>query len=102
MTPCSIYPTTERIWSIAGAGFSLTDAISVDIDEDEDGLVGRIDDLGLYAFGESIPQIMAELQADIVDLYEDLSEVPDDTLGSRPRAWKQYLLVHTVADGPGE
>jgi len=36
----------------------------------------------------------AELKEQILALFDDLAQAPDETLGKLPKAWKSYLLRH--------
>jgi hypothetical protein len=57
----------------------------------EDTLVGEIEELELYAFGDNLEEIIHELKMDIVDLYEHYRNTKNEKLGDKPGKWKKIL-----------
>jgi hypothetical protein len=43
---------------------------------------------------ESWAETFAELKRQLIALYEDLMETPDEELGKLPTAWKAWMIEH--------
>jgi len=56
-------------------------------------IIGDIEELELYAYGDSEIDVIDELREDILDLYNYLINVKDENLGYYPRRWKQILMT---------
>jgi hypothetical protein len=81
-----------EINSLEYPGYILKKPFCIKILKGEDTLVGEIEELELYAFGDNIEKIIHELKLDIVDLYEHYRNTENEKLGDKPRKWKKILF----------
>ena len=73
----------------------LLAALSVIVEQDDDGYIAQTVDLPLYGFAESAPEAVEMLKAEIESLYEDLM---DDDNFSHDFLMKKKLLTAIVAE----
>lgn len=73
--------------------YGLSDFVSISIIKEEGQIIGDIPSLELYAFGDSISEVISELKQDIIDLYEELESTPNKMLGPNPKKWKNELQM---------
>lgn len=80
-----------EINSLECSGYIVKKPFCIKILKGEDTLVGEIEELELYAFGDNKEEIIHELKMDLVDLYEHYRSINDEKLGDKPRKWKKIL-----------
>jgi hypothetical protein len=80
-----------EINSLECPGYILKKPFFIKILKGEDMLVGEIEELELYAFGDKKEEIIHELKMDLVDLYEHYRSINNEKLGKKPRKWKDIL-----------
>ena len=80
-----------EINSLECPDYILKKPFSIKILREEDTMVGEIDELELYAFGDNLEEIIHELKMDLVDLYEHYSSINNEKLGNKPGKWKKIL-----------
>jgi hypothetical protein len=80
-----------EINSLECSGYILKKPFYIKILRGEDTLVGEIEELELYAFGDNNEEIIHELKMDLVDLYEHYCSINNEKLGDKPRKWKKIL-----------
>jgi hypothetical protein len=80
-----------EINSLECPGYILKKPFCIKILREEDTLVGEIEELELYAFGDNKEEIIHELKMDLVDLYEHYRSINNEKLGDKPRKWKKIL-----------
>ena len=89
-----IYTQTIRQVLLAGElsdKYGLIDFIPISIIQEDDQFIGDIPTIELYAFGDSLNEVIYELREDIIDLYEELEATPNKHLSQNPRKWKAEL-----------
>ena len=96
----AVYKKTAReteklidINSLDNPDYILKKTFCVKILKGEDTLVGEIEELELYAFGNNLEEIIDELKMDIVDLFEHYRNTKNEKLGDKPRKWKKILIL---------
>lgn len=65
--------------------------ICIKILREDETLVGEIQELELYAFGDNQEEIIDELKMDLVDLYEHYRNIKSEKPGDKPGKWKKIL-----------
>ena len=80
-----------EINSLECSGYILKKPFCIKILREEDTLVGEIEEVELYAFGDNQEGIINELKMDLVDLYEHYRSINNEKLGDKPRKWKKIL-----------
>ncbi len=55
------------------------------------GVIGDIEELELYSYGDSQFEVLRELNEELVSLFEDLIGMEDRNLGKYPKKWKSIL-----------
>lgn len=71
--------------------YELRNPIKVKIIKSTSGVIGDIEELELYSFGDSEFEVLRELNEEVVSLFEDLIEMKNKNLGKYPRKWKSIL-----------
>ncbi len=71
--------------------YTLKTPIEVEIIEDISGVIGDIEELELYSYGDSEFEVLRELNEELVSLFEDLIGMEDKNLGKYPKKWKSIL-----------
>lgn len=75
--------------------YKLNTPIKVKIVKNSQGIIGEIEDLELYSFGDNEFEVLRELNEDVTYLFEDLVNMKDENLGKFPKKWK-YLLKQYI------
>jgi hypothetical protein len=71
--------------------YELKKPFKVKIKRDESSFIGEITELDIYAFGDNEFEILREINRDVSELFEELSNLRDKQLGTRPKKWKNIL-----------
>lgn len=71
--------------------YNLKNYLAVKIKTDRNDIIGEIPELGIYAFGNDRTEVIREIEKDIIELYEELSELDNNKLGTLPKKWKRFL-----------
>lgn len=74
--------------------YKLIKPIQVKITRDELDTIGEINELGIYAFGNSQFEVLREINKDVSELFEELFSINENQLGTLPRKWKETLLEY--------
>lgn len=81
-----------KINKIINFNYTLKQPIEVKIIKKINGdVIGDIEELELYSFGNDEFEVLRELNEDLTDLFEDLINVEDQKLGKFPKKWKAIL-----------
>lgn len=72
-------------------GYFLTKPIEVIVKFYSNEVLAVIPDLEIYGEGDNEIEAINELKLELVDLYHDLIDIPDDKLGKYPRSWKKIV-----------
>jgi hypothetical protein len=70
---------------------SLIKPINIDITYEGDEVKAELPEVELYAFSNNEIQAVNEITQDLIDLFNDLNEIPDYKLGQHPKRWKMYM-----------
>ena len=54
-------------------------------------VIGDIEELELYSFGNDEFEVLRELNEDLTDLFEELINLRNENLGKYPKKWKKLL-----------
>lgn len=77
--------------SLESPEYVLKKPFCIKILREEETIVGEIEELELYAFGDNQEEIIDELKMDLIDLYEHYRNIRSEKLGDKPRKWKKIL-----------
>lgn len=81
-----------QIYKLINFNYTLRKPIKVKIIKNFNGeVIGDIEELELYSFGNDEFEVLRELNEELTDLFEDLINVEDQNLGKIPRKWKATL-----------
>jgi len=80
-----------EINSLETPGYVLKKPFCIRILREKDTIVGEIEELELYAFGDNKEEIIDELKMDLIDLYEHYRHIKSEKLGDKPKMWKKIL-----------
>lgn len=86
-------PSSKKIQleDLIDSKYCLSKPLYVDIKRDGLDFIGSIDDLDIYAFGESELEVLREINRDVTELFEELLAHETDKLGVKPIKWKKIL-----------
>lgn len=87
------------VTSLPDRKLSLIKPINIDITYEGDEVKAELPEVELYAFTNNEIQAVNEITQDLIDLFNDLNEIPDDKLGQHPKRWKMYLKSIIKANG---
>ncbi len=71
--------------------YQLKKPLEVKFIQEGSELIGEIEILALYSFGEDKFSILKDLISDVIELFEDITKMDDNQLGKYPRKWKDIL-----------
>lgn len=86
---CYSTSITSVTWN--GIQLPLRLPLTVIIQNDEDEVVARLPEFSASGFGISESDAVEDLKSELGELYKELSEIPEDELGSLPKRWKRGL-----------
>lgn len=87
-------PELIDLYDLIDHRFKLKKPIQVKITRDELDTIGEINELGIYAFGNSQFEVLREINKDVTELFEELFNISENQLGKLPRKWKETLLEY--------
>ncbi len=82
-----------KIYDLGDGNYRLKQPIDVFIKYESDEVLAIIPELELCASGVNEIEVLREIKYEILDLYDDLVEAPDETLGASPKSWKTILKL---------
>jgi hypothetical protein len=87
------FETIEQttIDTLINFNYTLKKPIKVKIIKSTSGVIGDIEELELYSFGNNEFEVLRELNEELVTFFEDLIEIGDKNLGKFPKKWKSIL-----------
>lgn len=80
-----------EIDTLINFNYTLIKPIKVKIIKNTSGVIGDIEELELYSYGDNEFEVLRELNEEVVSLFEDLIEMEDKNLGKYPKKWKSIL-----------
>ena len=81
----------DKIYSIPSNEWQLISPINILIKFSQDEVIAIIPDLELYSDGRNEIEAVSNLKLELLDLINDLDEIPEAQLGRDPRGWKKSL-----------
>ena len=81
----------DKIYSLPSEDWELRAPINILLKITHDEVLALIPDLELYGEGRNEIEAVANLKLELLDLLDDLDEIPDTTLGTAPKSWKKSL-----------
>jgi hypothetical protein len=81
----------EKIYSIPSEDYELRNAIDIILKIYPDEVLALIPELEIYGEGRNEFEAVKILKLELIDLLEDIYEVPEDELGDAPKLWKKTL-----------
>ncbi|MBU1087988.1 MAG: hypothetical protein KKD05_10810 [Candidatus Omnitrophica bacterium] len=83
-----------KIDTLINFNYKLKRAFEVKITKTGDEVLGEIEELELYSFGNNEFETLRELNQNLTEMYEYLSSKNDANLGKFPLNWKRILSSH--------
>jgi hypothetical protein len=83
----------EKIYSIPSEDYELRKSISIILKIYPDEVLALIPELEIYGEGRNEFEAVKNLKLELIDLLEDIYEVPEDELGDAPKLWKKTLKI---------
>jgi len=71
--------------------YSLKKPITIKIKREIFEYIGDIPELEIYSFGKNKFEVLRAINEEITELFEELTEIPDNKLGKYPKKWKKIL-----------
>ena len=84
-------PRITQISELINFNYELKKPIEVKLIYDGFDIIGTIDELELYSWGDNEFIVLRELNEDITDLFTKLISISNDKLGKYPKKWKFIL-----------
>ena len=78
--------------------YQLTKPLIVEIKRDETDFIGEIKELDIYAFGDTEFEVLREINRDVTELFEEIFNLNENQLGSKPLKWKTFLSEYVKRD----
>jgi hypothetical protein len=82
---------STRIYNLPSKKYELKIPLDVTLEVYADEVLAVIPDLELYGEGRNQIEALNDLKLELIDLYENLEEMPDEELGVSLQAWKKTL-----------
>ena len=80
-----------EIKTLIDSGYELIKPIKVKIIKNNNEVIGDIEELEIYSFGENEFEVLRELNEEITDLFDDIIKLNEKNLGKYPKKWKAIL-----------
>lgn len=80
-----------KIYSLPSDQYELKIPVDVILEIYADEVLALIPDLELYGEGSNEMEALNDLKLELLDLIDNLYGLPDNELGSSPKAWKKTL-----------
>lgn len=80
-----------KIFDLLIEGYSLKQPIDVILKFYPDEVISIIPELEIYGEGDNEVEAINDLKNEIVDLFNDLKEIPERELGKYPKSWKKII-----------
>ncbi len=71
--------------------YTLKEPIKAILEIYSDEVVALVPELELFGSGKNIIEAVNELKLELVDLFTDLKDIPDENLGKFPKSWKKII-----------
>lgn len=85
---------TSKMYGLISDEYELKNTIDIVLKILPDEVLALIPDLEIYGEGITETEAINDLKMELIDLYEDLVNIPDKKLGKSPKAWKK--IVKTI------
>ena len=82
---------TMTISNLSSTKYKLKAPVNIILEKYVDEVLALLPDLTLCGEGLSVQEAIEDLKADILDLLDDLEDIPESDLGMAPKLWKQSL-----------
>jgi hypothetical protein len=83
----------SKIYGLPSDDYHLNQPVDVVIQIHVDEVIAVFPELELYGEGENEMEAIEDLKHELLDLYDDLNGMADETLGDKPKEWKRILKV---------
>jgi len=80
-----------QIFNLSSTKYKLKAPVNITLEKYADEVLALLPDLTLCGEGLSVQEAIEDLKADILDLLDDLEDIPESDLGMAPKLWKQSL-----------
>lgn len=84
---------SDKIYSLPSEEWEVINPISFIIKITSEEVLAIIPDLELYSEGRDEIEAVNNLKLEILDLLDDLDEIPDHKVGAGPKSWKKSLKL---------
>ena len=82
---------TMQIFNLSSTKYKLKVPVNITLEKYEDEVLALLPELTLCGEGLSEQEAIEDLKVDILDLLDDLGDMPETDLGTVPKLWKQSL-----------
>lgn len=80
-----------QIFNLSSTKYKLKVPVNITLEKYADEVLALLPELTLCGEGLSEQEAIEDLKADILDLLDDLGDMPESDLGAVPKLWKQSL-----------
>lgn len=78
-------------WKIYTEEYGLSREFLITLEEEEGEFLAKAPDFELYSYRPTEFEAIEALRDEILDLFDELNELPDSELGPDPFLWKKKL-----------
>lgn len=82
---------TMQIFNLSSTKYKLKAPVNIILEKYADEALALLPELTLCGEGLNVQEAIEDLKADILDLLDDLEDIPEADLGTTPKLWKQSL-----------
>jgi hypothetical protein len=83
---------SQKIYDLTNDNNILKEPMDIILEIYPDEVIAIMAELELTGEGSNIYEALRELKLEILDLYDELAETPDEKLGKHPKSWKRILI----------
>ena len=80
-----------KISNLPSTKYKLKAPVDIILETHADEVLALLPELTLCGEGLNVLEAIDDLKADILDLLDDLEDIPEADLGAAPKLWKQSL-----------
>lgn len=88
---CKDFIAQGTIRDLPDREYQLNENVSFVYEYGEDRILATIPELQIYGEGDTPEEAYRDLQLELLDIADDLYDIPDSDLGENPLSWKRIL-----------
>jgi len=90
-TMCQDFIAPGTIRDLPDEDYQLNENVPFVFEYSEEGILASIPELQIFGEGDTLEEAYKNLQLELLDIADDIYDVPDSDLGENPLSWKKIL-----------